>query len=418
MNKSAVIAGVAIFGLIAAVGSGLWFYKHRKDARAGAQGGGYEPASAVNMTNARTTSWQPTADLVGTVFPLQSITVSNEIAGVAKKVGFESGELVEAGHVLVQIDDSTEQADLAAADASVRVAESNVTSAEVRVRLAETNLNRLQKALTAKAVSDADVDTAKAELDRAKAEVERVRSEVDQAKARVAQVRVMIDKKTIKAPFRGRTGIRSVHPGQYLKEGTEIVGLQGVADKIYLDFAIPQDQAFRASVGMKVSAASSMFGAEPIQIEVVAVDATVSMTTRNVRIRGIVDNPNERLKPGMSVDVRVPVADPAEYVVVPSSAIRHASFGDHVFVIAPADEKGQMRAHQRYVKVGPLIGSDQIVLDGLKPGEQIAAAGSFKLREGALVTAGGAGGSGSGPGPGPGSGEKGQGTGGKEVSNR
>lgn len=389
VNKSAIVAGAVIFGAIVAVGAGLYAWKHHKDGKAAAGGGGaYEPASAVELTQARTAGWQPTADLVGTVFPLQSITVSNEVAGVVKSVGFDTGEMVSAGQVLLQLDDATERADLAAAEASVRVMEASIVSAEVRVRLAETNLTRLSKALEARAVADAEVDTARAELDRSKADLVRARSEVDQAKSKVDQVRVAIEKKTIKAPFKGRTGIRNVHPGQFLKEGTEVVGLQGVGDRIYLDFAIPQEQAYRAAPGMKVKAKSAIFGGEAIEIEVVALDATVSMTTRNVRVRGIVDNPNERLKPGMSVDVQVPVADMAEYVVVPSSAIRRASFGDHVFVIGPGEKPGEMRAKQRFVRAGPLLGSDQIVLEGLKAGEQIAAGGSFKLREGMLVMPG------------------------------
>jgi membrane fusion protein, multidrug efflux system len=388
MNKSALIAGAVVFGVILAVGTGLWAYKSRKDKAGQMGGGGFEPASSVDLTQARMASWQPTADLVGTVFPLQSIMVSNEVAGVVKTVGFQTGELIESGSVLLQLDDATERADLAAAEASVRVSEASVVSAEVRIRLAETNLNRLTRALEARAVADAEVDTAKAELDRAKADLVRIKSEVDQAKSRVDQVKVAVEKKTIKAPFKGRTGIRSVHPGQFLKEGTDVVGLQGIAEKIYLDFAIPQDQAYRARPGMKVRAKSAIFGAEPIEIEVMALDATVSTSTRNVRIRGIVDNPGERLKPGMSVDVQVPVADAAEYVVVPSSAIRRASFGDHVFVVGPGKKEGEMRAQQRFVKTGPLLGSVQIVLEGLKVGEQVAADGSFKLRDGALVMPG------------------------------
>lgn len=386
MKAGPIIATCALVATLGSVALGVKYWKSRqlKKEQESAHAGG-PPPEPVELTSVGSTTWQPTADLVGTVFAIQSVTLRNETAGVVKSVGFDSGQLLQEGDVLVKLDDSTEQADRAAAAASVRVAEAEVVSSDVRIRLAETNLNRLTKALAAKAVADAEVDTARAELDRAKADRDRAVSAVDQAKSRVQQVQVAIEKKTIKCPFKARAGIRSVHPGQYLAEGADIVGLQGVSDKIYLDFAVPQEYAAQASPGMKVMAQSKIMGDQPVPIEVLALDATVSMTTRNVRIRGRVDNPNERLRPGMSVDVRVPVGPPVEYAVVPSAAIRRASFGDHVFVIVAGEQPSSLVAKQRMIKTGPLIGSDQIVLEGLKVGEQIAGAGSFKLRDSAGV---------------------------------
>jgi membrane fusion protein (multidrug efflux system) len=86
----------------------------------------------------------------------------------------------------------------------------------------------------------------------------------------------------------------------------------------------------------------------------------------------------------------VPVEETREFVVVPVTAVRRASFADQVFVIEPTGEKSPegfpvLRAHQRFVKLGPTVGNDVIILDGIKNDEQVAASGSFKLREGALV---------------------------------
>lgn len=401
MKAGPMIAAGLLVVVLGGTAGGLLLFKKRQHAAAEAQhSGGGAPPEPVATTLVGTARWQPTSELVGTTFALQYITLSNEISGVVREVGFDSGQVVDTGHVLLVLDDSTERADLAAAQASVRVAEASVTSGEVRIRLAESNLNRLTRALAAKAVSDSEVDTARAELDRARADLERTRSEVDQAKSRVAQVQVTIDKKTIRAPFKSRAGIRTVHPGQYLAEGSSVVSLQGIADRIYLDFAVPQEYAQQAVPGMRVMAESKMLGDEPVPIEVVALDATVNLTTRNVRIRGLIDNPGERLRPGMSVDVRVPVGASREYAVVPTASVRRASFGDHVFVIGPGKQPGMSEAKQRLIKTGPLIGSDQIVLEGLKPGEKIAAAGSFKLYDGAVVIDLGSGGGKGGNAPG------------------
>jgi membrane fusion protein (multidrug efflux system) len=204
----------------------------------------------------------------------------------------------------------------------------------------------------------------------------------------VAQVEARLAKLTIRAPFRARAGMRTVHEGQFLKEGTDVVELQELTSSIYLDFAIPQQYAPRVKEGVTVMATAEMLGPDPVQIKVVAVDATVNYDTRNLRIRSIVENPRGVLVPGMSVQVRVPIEEPRTYVVVPNLAVRRAAYANFVFTVAPDKDGQTLRAHQRFVTLGQTIGEDVIVLEGLKPGERIAGAGSFKLREGAKVMPG------------------------------
>jgi membrane fusion protein (multidrug efflux system) len=88
--------------------------------------------------------------------------------------------------------------------------------------------------------------------------------------------------------------------------------------------------------------------------------------------------------PGASVRVRIPVGAPTEAVVVPVSALRKGPGGDHLFVILP-DEQGKSRARLRLVQAGEMLGDSILILDGLEAGEQVAASGAFKLREGVLV---------------------------------
>jgi membrane fusion protein, multidrug efflux system len=222
------------------------------------------------------------------------------------------------------------------------------------------------------------------ELDTARADRTRWLAEVDQAGARVAQVEARLAKLKIAAPFRARAGLRSVHEGQYLAEGADVVALQELTDTIYLDFAVPQEYAPRVTTGTAVMATGELLGPDPVRIEVVAVDATVNNTTRNLRIRAVVDNSRGTLVPGMFVQVRVPIEAPRSYVVVPSMAVRRAAYGNSVFVIEP-DEKGTTRARQRFVTLGRTLEEDVIVLEGLRAGERVGGAGSFKLRDGAMV---------------------------------
>lgn len=405
MKLRAIAGGAAILLALVLTGGSLAFVKYRA-IKASEGAGVFEPSEAVQIVTASESTWYPTAKLVGSVFALESITLTNEVAGLVKEVRFESGSIVEPGQVLVVMNSATEDADLATARASVRVAESGIAVAEADTETARASLKlaindeaRLAKAVDAKAAAESELDRARADLDRAKARVtqagasvEQRRSELDQAKARVMQLEVALTKKTLRAPFRARVGIRNVHPGQYLAEGTGLVMLAGVADQTYLDFAIPQDQVFRVKVGQVVLAKSAAFGPDPTPIQVIAIDAAVDRSTRNVRIRSVVDNPNERLRPGTFVDVEVPIGEPSKCIVVPVTAVRRASFGDHVFVVVPSEKPGEFRAKQRFIKLGEAIGETVIVLSGVTAGEELAADGSFKLREGALVMRGGPGG--------------------------
>lgn len=383
MSRSSALAAAAVFGGLAVVGGGLGLVKYR--ALHAAPAGGWEPAEAVDVVPAREVSWYPTADLVGTVFSLRSVEVRTELAGRVRTVHFESGAVVEQGQPLLALDDTTERADLLAAEAAVRVAEASVVSAGARLRLAEAELRRMAEVARGGVASEIELDRARAELDRATADRERAVAEVDQAKARVAQVQTRLAKLTLVAPFRARVGLRLVHEGQYLGEGASVVRLEEVSDRVYLDFAIPQDYLPRVRRGVSVMGSAPLLGPAPVRIEVVAVDASVNLDTRNVRVRAVVADPQDVLRPGMFIQLRVPVEEPRPYVVVPTTAVRRTSYADQVFVVVPGEGPQQRRAKSRFVKLGPTVGDDTIVLEGVAAGEDVAAGGSFKLRDGALI---------------------------------
>ncbi len=382
MKRSSILAATAIFGGLIVVGGGLAMYK-ANEIRASANGPSYEPVEAVRIVEARETSWQPTADLVGTVFAVRSVNVRNERAGVVTSVGFDSGAIVEKGQVILTQDDTVDRADLEAAQASVRVAEANVLEAESRIELAQQMLDRFN-AVEARAIAATERDRAESELETAQAERIRWQAEVDLARAQVAQVEARLQKLTIVAPFRARAGMRLVHEGQYLAEGAEVVALQEITDEIYLDFAIPQEFAPRVQIGTAVMATGELLGPDPVRIEVIAVDALVNDATRHLRVRSIVDNRDGRLSPGMFVRIRVPAEAPRTYVMAPGAAVRRASYADSVFVVTTGED-GSSRVSQRFVKLGAAVGDEVIVLDGLRPGERVAASGAFKLRDGVMV---------------------------------
>jgi membrane fusion protein, multidrug efflux system len=121
---------------------------------------------------------------------------------------------------------------------------------------------------------------------------------------------------------------------------------------------------------------------------IVALDARVDPTTRNAWARARIDGAANLPRPGSSVRVKVPVGPPVRAVAIPVNALRKDPAGDHVYVVA-TDGQGKLRAKLRNVKSGPVLGDEVIVLEGLSPGEEVAASGSFKLHDGVLVAVAG-----------------------------
>ena len=312
-----------------------------------------EPIESVNSAVAKEREYRPTTTSVGTVLALESITLRNELAGTVRRVALVPGQVVEAGTVLVALDVSVEQADL---DAQTAQAD-----------LAATTLARLERLLQVQAVSQEEVDQARAARDVARAQIERTRA--------------VIEKKTIRAPFRARVGLTDVHPGQYLNEGTELTTLQGVDAAANVDFTVSQAVA----AGLRPGQTVAVFAGDDAQAttaKIAAVDARVDPTTRNALVRARISG--HAPAPGASVRVEVPVGPPTAAVAIPVSALRKGPGGDHVFLIVP-DSTGKARAHVQPVRSGPVLDDEVVILSGVTPGQRVATSGSFKLREAVLV---------------------------------
>jgi membrane fusion protein, multidrug efflux system len=315
-----------------------------------------EPAETVIASTAVSREYRRTTTSIGTIIALRSITLRNEVAGTIKQVDLVPGRIVDAGKVLVQLDVSVEEAELKALEA--------------QAALAETLLDRAQRLRQNQSATQEELDKARAER--------------DVAKAQIARTKAVIDRKTIRAPFRARIGISDVHPGQYLGEGHTLTTLQGIDDAAHVDFAVNQHVAAGLKPGAPVEILSSAVS-PAVEARVVAVDAKVDPATRNAMVRARIERAPETLAPGGSVRVRIPVGPPRPMVAVPANAVRKGATGDHVFVIE-TDKEGKKRARLRQVEGGSLVGDEVLFDSGLKPGEQIASSGSFKLREGALLS--------------------------------
>lgn len=344
--------------LAAVVGTGLtlgaWKYASVREAAAAAVSQP-EPAETVTAAVAHEREHRQTVTSIGTVLALRSITLRNEVPGTVRHARLTPGQVVDPGTVLVALDVSVEEAELRAQEA--------------QAQLAATLLARTERMVERRAASVIELDNARAER--------------DVALAQVARTRAIIARKTIRAPFRARVGIADVHVGQFLEAGTQLTTLQGVDEAAHVDFAVAQSVA----AGLRPGATVGIFTAgatAPATARIVAIDARVDPATRNATVRARIEDADAAPAPGASVRVQVPVGASRTAVVVPATALRKSPGGDHVFVLA-ADVNGDTRARLRRVASGPVLGDEVVILDGLRAGERVAASGSFKLRESALV---------------------------------
>lgn len=361
MYRNNWMGSVLLLTLVILIGIGLaaWKYELIQNQQA-ASANQPEPMESVTISVARAINHRQTTTSIGTVLALRSITLKNELAGTVRTVRLTPGQIVEPGTLLAELDVSVEKAELQAQEA--------------QAVLAKTVLNRRQHL--------------SAELASTKEEVDRARADLDVAQAQIARTKAIIAKKTIRAPFRARVGIADIHPGQYLDEGTLLTTLQGVGEAVHVDFTVAQQVAARLRIGEAVE----VFAADDsptIMARIMALDARVDPTTRNAMIRARIEGASNVPAPGASVRVRIPVGPEYHVVAIPVSALRKGPGGDQVFVIAP-DKDGRNRVYTRHVESGPMIGDEIVIHAGLSAGEQIAAVGSFKLRDGILVAAVGA----------------------------
>ncbi|GFO57827.1 MexH family multidrug efflux RND transporter periplasmic adaptor subunit [Geomonas silvestris] len=338
------------------------------------------PAETVTTTTAHSDSWDSSLSAVGTLTAVQGVTVAGELAGKIVNIGFQPGSLVKKGDILVAQDVAAEQAQLQGALA--------------QVQLTRSTLERDKKMLAERIISQADYDTALAQK--------------EQAEAQVANIRATIAKKTIRAPFTGRLGIRQVNLGQMLRENDPVVTLQSL-NPIFVDFALPQQQLGQLKVGQTIRVTSDAIPGLSTTGRISAINPLIDADTRNVKVQATIENALERLRPGMFVNVAVGLPVRQKVLTVPTTSVLYNPYGDSVFLVVDAKEEKELEAkeakaskvpgkqpgpqgppqaqtgkvlRQQFVRLGEKRGDLVVVTSGLKEGEVVVSTGVFKLHNG------------------------------------
>jgi membrane fusion protein (multidrug efflux system) len=361
---------IAVLGLLVLI-TGLAAVKYEQIASLISMGHAMQkagpPPEAVGTTVAKADTWQETLDAVGSVVAARGVTVSNDAPGLVSAIHFESGKVVHEGDVLVELDSNVERSQLAAVEARRDLAQINF--GRTRALVASNSLPQTQQD-----ADDAVVKTSRSDLDALRAQIAR---------------------KTVRAPFSGKLGIRQVNLGQYLNSGTAITSLE-TSDALYVDFSLPQQRLKQVELGMPVRLVVDGNDVSPSDGAIRAIDPSADPVTRSIKLRAALSKQDGTLLPGMFGRVSVVLPDKRDVVIVPANAVVHASFGDSVFVVEDRkDEAGHPMkganggpakvARQQFVKVGDARGDFVAVAEGLSVGQSIVTAGAFKLRNGAPI---------------------------------
>lgn len=350
---------VLMLVLVAALVGGLGFIKYGQVKAAMANGASFAPPpTSVTTVIAKKETWPSTLTVVGTAEAIHGVTVSADLPGTIDKIHFDSGQWVKQGDVLVELDTRQERAQLA--------------NVEAQRDLAKINYGRLEQLVKEGVTARSEYDTATANQKA--------------TEAQVGEIRAAIARKTIRAPFSGVLGLRQANLGQYLGAGQAIVSLQAL-NPIYANFGIPQQSAPQMTRGRAVRVTNNGTGIG-LNGRITALDSVVDEKTRNIQVQATLENPGNKLRPGMFVEVEMPLGEPREVVPLPASAINYAPYGDSVFVVTELkDPKGNAYrgVRQQVVKIDGAKGDQVAVVSGLNPGDEVVSAGVFRLRNSAPV---------------------------------
>ncbi len=351
------------------------------------------PAATVSTTVIKPIAWTPGIEAIGTVGAVRGVDLTVETAGIVKEIRFSANEKVEAGAVLVQLDDAVQRADLDAQKA--------------QAALDQTTLKRAMELQKRGVGSDVTLDNARAAASASEAQVNKLQA--------------ILDQKQLRAPFGGTAGIPKIDLGQYLSPGTVVVTLQDL-DTMRVDFTVPEQQLAQLKIGQTVRLGVGD-GQMPFAGTVRGINPKIDPSSRLVGVRAEVANTEGRLSPGQFVQIRVELPEENNVLAVPQTALTTSLYGDYIYVVQkalaeaaqpaadaakPAAEgekaegekaEGGKAADNKAADSGPALVLSQVfvtpgrrnggfveILKGVAEGDEVVTAGQNRLYNGMSVT--------------------------------
>lgn len=316
--------------------------------------------TTVSAMQVQSSAWQPTITAVGSSRTYKGVNVTTELGGMITAIKFTPGQYVKQGDLLVQLDISTDVAKLHALQA--------------QALFAKITYERNLKQYKAGAISQETLAGDEAQYEATAADV--------------VEQQATIEKKTIHAPFSGKLGISMVNLGQYINPGDTIVNLQTLSP-IWVDFYLPQQQLRDVQLGKVATVTIDTYPGQHFSGKITTINPMVDTDVRNVEIEATLPNQDQKILPGMFVNVSLNQGASRGYMTLPQTAISFNPYGDVVFILKKTDKsvdkQSIWQASQSIVTVGDTRGDQIAVLKGLKTGDMVVTSGQLKLTNGSMV---------------------------------
>lgn len=349
---------IAVVAVIALAGAAGWYWRDQipflgaapQQATAPGRGGPAGQPVAVEIGKVETRSLSQTVETVGTAQANEAVTITAKTTGVVSRIGFQEGQKVPAGTMLIELDAGENKAKLI----ELRALRDNI----------QQQLERARQLFEARATPAARVDDLKKQLEAADA---RIRAE----EAKYGDT-------VLKAPFGGKVGMRQMSMGSLVRPGDMITTLDDIS-VIKLEFEVPETYLSFIQPGLKVAATSAAYPGRKYDGTVNIVDTRIDPVTRSAKVRAMVPNPDESLRPGMFLTVQLTVGQKKDAIVVPEESLLAFAGQQFVFVVREG------RAYRTRVSIGQRQGGVVEVTEGLQPGLSIVTAGIQKVRDGLPV---------------------------------
>lgn len=347
MKVKYIIYTILVLGIGALVYYRISENKAKKSE--GGPGGGPKPPMAVSGVVISPREFKNTLSLSGSIEANEQVDIRSEVSGIAERIFFEEGARVTKGQVLVKINDVELRAQL--------------NQAKTRENLAAENARRAKLLFDKEAISREEYDIATADYKTARAQTQLVNAQ--------------LAKTSIKAPFSGTIGLRSISPGTFVTPETLIATLVN-SSQIKITFSVPEKYASQVkqntTIEFNVAGRSDKF-----QAKIYALEPAVEEATRTLRVRALAQNPDGKLLPGTFANVALPLETVEDAFLIPTQAIIPIQGGKKVFV----SDKG--KAKEVPVETGTRTAQDVVVLSGLKAGDTVITTGVLTLKADAPV---------------------------------
>jgi membrane fusion protein (multidrug efflux system) len=361
MRKKLIIGlGAALLIII------IWFMRGEKTLNSEnlKQPGDQASAFPVDVTRGVYEDVEHTLEAVGSFLPEDEVTVGAEEKGVIKKLLVDEGSRVQKGDLLLEIDDETFRLEVEESRASLKEALS-------RLKHSQSRLKRMTELFEQGVIGQQEFDDAQNQTSLNQAVVENIRAKLSRSKEALNDTRVI-------APMDGVVSERMVSPGEYVKEGADLMKIVD-SNPLKLTFTLPEKSSGKIKEGQKVLVTTRVYRDQTFEGEIYFINPKLDPDTRTIEVKAWVDNSDYKLKPGYFVTVNV-LLGKQRSLTLPESAVLVREGA--IVVMAVVNDV------ITYKQVTPGVRFDGRVeiLDGITPEDNIVVSGRSEITEGTKVT--------------------------------